>query len=35
MIEKLEEDFAEQFEEFVDEKLLVLSRSSRDITYNQ
>jgi len=35
MIKRGEEDFAEQFEEFVDEKLLVLSRSSRDITYNQ
>jgi len=35
MIKRGEEDFAEQFEEFVDEKLLVLSKSSKDITYNQ
>ena len=35
MVEKGEDEFADRFEEFVDEKLLVLSRSSRDITYNQ
>jgi len=35
MIERGEDDYAERFEEFIDEKLLVLSKSSRDITYNQ
>ena len=35
MIERGEDEYAEQFEEFIDEKLLVLSKSSRDITYNQ
>ena len=35
MVDKGEDEFADRFEEFVDEKLLVLSRSSRDITYNQ
>ena len=35
MVDKGEDEFVERFEEFVDEKLLVLSQSSRDITYNQ
>ena len=35
MVEKGEDEFVERFEEFVDEKLLVLSKSSKDITYNQ
>ena len=34
MVEKGEDEFVERFEEFVDEKLLVLSRTSNDITYN-
>jgi len=34
MIEKGEDEFVERFEEFVDDKLLVLSRTSNDITYN-
>ena len=35
MIERGEDDYAERFEEFIDEKLLVLSKSSNEITYNQ
>lgn len=35
MVERGEDDYADRFEEFIDEKLLVLSNSSRDITYNQ
>ena len=35
LIEQGEEDYAERFEEFIDEKLLVLSKQSRDITYNR
>jgi len=34
MIDKGEDEFVEKFEEFVDDKLLVLSRTSNDITYN-
>jgi hypothetical protein len=33
-IKEGQDDFAEQFEEFIDEKLLVLSKSSSEITYN-
>lgn len=35
MIEDGEEEYAERFEEFIDEKLLVLSKQSRDLTYNR
>ena len=34
MVDKGEDEFADRFEEFVDEKLLVLSKTSNDITYN-
>lgn len=34
LVEQGQDDYAERFEEFVDEKLLVLSKQSRDITYN-
>ena len=35
LIDKGEEDYAERFEEFIDDKLLVLSKQSRDLTYNR
>lgn len=35
LVDKGEEEYAERFEEFIDEKLLVLSKQSRDITYNR
>lgn len=35
MIDRGEDEFVERFEEFVDDKLLVLSKTSNDITYNQ
>jgi hypothetical protein len=34
MVNRGEDEFAQQFEEFIDDKLLVLSKTSRDITYN-
>lgn len=34
MINRGEEEFAKQFEDFIDNKLLVLSRSSFNLTYN-
>lgn len=34
LVDKGEEDYAERFEEFIDDKLLVLSKQSRDLTYN-
>ena len=34
LIDRGEEDYADRFEEFIDEKLLVLSKQSRDLTYN-
>lgn len=34
MIDRGEEEYADRFEEFIDDKLLVLSKTSRDITYN-
>lgn len=34
LVEQGQDDYADRFEEFIDEKLLVLSKQSRDITYN-
>ena len=35
LIDKGEEEYADRFEEFIDDKLLVLSKTSKELTYNQ
>jgi len=35
LIDKGEEEYADKFEEFIDDKLLVLSKTSKEITYNR
>ena len=35
LIDRGEEDYADRFEEFIDDKLLVLSKTSKELTYNR